>query len=203
MAKQVDQISANQPAQGVMQKLPHYFSRIGYYWREGNYILNAKLRLRSANFVGKRVRVLGRVKVSNQGGRISIHERTVVDSTTATVEISALQPGAELEIGENCYINCGTIITASRSIKIGKDCQIGFYSMLMDSDFHGVEDRNSPPPPEPIVLEDNVWLGSRVIVLKGVTIGHDSVVAAGSVVTKDVPPRCLVAGLPARIIKRF
>lgn len=204
MAKQLDQLGTASGGSRLGQSFAAYFSKLVYYWCEGSYVINAKWTMRRADKVGRGVRVLGKLKMNKRNQtRIVIAARTVVDSTTAKVELSALEAGAELYIGENCYINSGTIITASRSITIGKDCQLGFYCLVMDSDFHGVEDRNSPPPPEPIVLEDNVWLGSRVIVLKGVTIGHDAVVAAGSVVTKDVPPRCLVAGSPAKIIRRF
>ena len=53
----------------------------------------------------------------------------------------------------------------------------------------------------PIVIQDHVWLGMNVIVLKGVTIGEGAIVAAGSIVTKDVPPHCLVAGVPAKVVK--
>jgi acetyltransferase-like isoleucine patch superfamily enzyme len=66
-----------------------------------------------------------------------------------------------------------------------------------------VEDKSWDTSGEPIILEDRVWLGNRSIVLKGVTLGHDAVVAAGSVVTKDVPPRTVVAGVPAKVIRRF
>jgi acetyltransferase-like isoleucine patch superfamily enzyme len=55
----------------------------------------------------------------------------------------------------------------------------------------------------PIVIEDNVWLGANVVVMPGVTIGKHSVVAAGSVVTKDVPPDTIVAGVPAKVVKKL
>jgi len=73
----------------------------------------------------------------------------------------------------------------------------------MDNDFHRLEPerRNERPDSAPIILEDNVWLGARVIVLKGVTIGEGSVIGAGSVVTKDIPPRSLAVGMPAKVIK--
>jgi maltose O-acetyltransferase len=77
--------------------------------------------------------------------------------------------------------------------------------MLMDNAFHRLEPerRNEVPPSAPIVIGNNVWLGARTIVLPGVTIGHDSVIGAGSVVTRDVPPRTLSAGVPARPIKNL
>ncbi len=75
--------------------------------------------------------------------------------------------------------------------------------MIMDSDFHRVEDKSWDTSGVPIILEDRVWIGNRSIVLKGVRIGHDAVVAAGSVVTHDVPPRTVVAGVPARVVRTF
>jgi maltose O-acetyltransferase len=76
---------------------------------------------------------------------------------------------------------------------------------MMDNDFHRLEPerRDERPPSAPIVLEENVWLGVRAIVLRGVTVGAGSVVAAGSVVSRDVPPRVLVGGVPARVIRQL
>ncbi len=88
-------------------------------------------------------------------------------------------------------------------MQIGDGCQIGSYACLMDNDYHSVEDRNKPGESRPIVLGRNVWLGVRVIVLKGVTIGENAVIGAGSVVTKDIPADCVAAGVPARVIRTF
>jgi maltose O-acetyltransferase len=76
---------------------------------------------------------------------------------------------------------------------------------MMDNDFHSLEPekRQVKPPSAPIILEENVWLGARVIVLRGVTIGKGSVIGAGSVVTKDIPPGVLAAGSPARVIRKL
>jgi len=71
----------------------------------------------------------------------------------------------------------------------------------MDCDFHGVDNRTETAPAAPIIVEDDVWLATRVTILKGVRIGRGSVVAAGAVVTKDVAPYTLVGGVPARLIR--
>ncbi|MEI6212126.1 MAG: DapH/DapD/GlmU-related protein [bacterium] len=73
----------------------------------------------------------------------------------------------------------------------------------MDNDYHSVEDRRQPGVSAPIILGCNVWLGVRVIVLKGVTIGDNAVIGAGSVVTHDIPANSLAAGVPARVIRSF
>jgi maltose O-acetyltransferase len=77
--------------------------------------------------------------------------------------------------------------------------------MMLDNDFHRVEPerRLERPPSAPIVIGENVWVGARVIVMAGVTVGDDSCIGAGSVVTADVPPRTLVAGVPARVIREL
>ncbi|MCU1500724.1 MAG: transferase hexapeptide repeat containing protein, partial [Ilumatobacteraceae bacterium] len=111
--------------------------------------------------------------------------------------------GGVLDIGEGVFINYGTSISASRLVRIGARTQIGTHCMLIDNAFHRVEPelRDELPESKSIVLGPNVWLGARVIVLPGVSIGADSVVAAGSVVSKDVPPRTLVGGMPAKVIR--
>ena len=163
--------------------------------------LNARVRLRHATRLGRRVTLRGRPKVVNQG-RMTIGDRVRLDSTVATLELVAL-PGGHLEIGENVFINYGSSLVSSAHVKIGNDCLIGTHVMVMDCDFHRVEDKAWDTTGAPVVLEDRVWLCNRSIVLKGVTIGHDSVVAAGSVVTRDVPPRTVVAGNPARVVRQF
>ncbi|MBP9873243.1 MAG: hypothetical protein KBC60_04350 [Haliscomenobacter sp.] len=73
----------------------------------------------------------------------------------------------------------------------------------MDSDFHGLDHNQMGGNSKPVILEDHVWLATRSMVLKGVRIGKGAVVAAGAVVTKDVPPYTVVAGVPAKVIKHL
>ena len=169
--------------------------------QQGRAVLRARLYLRKADHVGPRVRVWGRPRLTN-AGRMTIGERVRLGSAAAPIELVS-GPGAHLEIGERTFINYGTSIGATLHIRIGVDCQIGPYCMLMDNAYHRLEPerRNEVPPSAPIVIGDNVWLGARTIVLPGVTIGDHSVICAGSVVTRDIPPRTLAAGVPARVIK--
>jgi acetyltransferase-like isoleucine patch superfamily enzyme len=163
--------------------------------------LNARYRLRSATSLGNRVTLRGRPSVSNQG-TLTIGERVPLVSTVATLELVTL-PGGHLEIGDDVFINYGSSLVASSHLKLGDDCLIGTHVMVMDCDFHRVEDKAWDTSGQPIVIGERAWLGNRSIVLKGVTIGHDAVVAAGSVVTHDVPPRTLVAGVPAKVIREI
>lgn len=110
-------------------------------------------------------------------------------------------PGASLEIGVGTSVTCDTDVFCTRSIRVGDHCAIGWDVLIADSDAHrlvvGGEERLMTAP---VVIGDLVWIGSRATVLKGVTIGDGAVVAAGSVVTADVPARTVVAGVPARVV---
>jgi acetyltransferase-like isoleucine patch superfamily enzyme len=163
--------------------------------------LNARWHLRTATRMGQRVTLAGRPQIVNQGTMI-FGERVRLVSTVARLELVSL-PGGYLEIGDNVFINYGSSLVSSAHVKIGNNCLIGAHVMVMDCDFHRVEDKAWDTTGSPIIIEDSVWLGNRSIVLKGVTIGHDSVIAAGAVVTRDVPPRTVVAGNPARVVREF
>jgi maltose O-acetyltransferase len=114
----------------------------------------------------------------------------------------AVKRGGKLIIGNNVRLN-GPIISASNEIRIGNNCRIAPQVYLMDGDFHAVEDRLAAGKTRPIIIEDDAWLATRCMVLKGVTIGKGAVVAAGAIVTKDVPPYTMVAGIPAKPIKKI
>jgi UDP-3-O-[3-hydroxymyristoyl] glucosamine N-acyltransferase len=163
-------------------------------------LVNAQMRLRGAR-VPVSVALLGHAWAGG-GGSIILGDRVLIRGTMAPVELLA-RPGGRIEIGEGTFINYGVSITAYDSVSIGRDCQIGHYAFIYDNDEHDVHDKFSLPPSQPVVLEDRVWLGTRVTVLKGVRIGHDAVIGAGSVVTKDIPPRSIAAGVPARVLRRF
>ncbi|MEM1055231.1 MAG: acyltransferase [Bacteroidota bacterium] len=160
--------------------------------------LNAQVRLRRCR-LGRRVTVWGTPYV-NATGTIALGDRVTVHSFLSRVQLSA-GPGARLTVGEGTYINNGSVLSARQSVTVGARCQIATGVILMDSDFHAVGDLDAPGKAAPITIEDDVWLATRAVVLKGVTVGQGAVVAAGAVVTKDVPPYTLVAGVPARPIR--
>ena len=109
---------------------------------------------------------------------------------------------ATIRLGDYCLVSPGTRISAAESISIGHGCMFAANCYISDSDWHGVYNRTRPfRCTKPITLADNVWLGERVIVCKGVSIGENSVIGAGSVVTRDIPANVVAAGNPAKVIK--
>lgn len=107
--------------------------------------------------------------------------------------------GAVIKIGNGTYINRNTEIVAAQSVIVGRDCKIGRDVLIMDTDQHPVG--SVPLVNGPVQIGDRVWIGSRAIVLKGVIIGHDSIIGAGAIVTKSIPPHSLVVGQAARVVR--
>jgi acetyltransferase-like isoleucine patch superfamily enzyme len=115
-----------------------------------------------------------------------------------------LSPGAELIIGNNFGIS-GSTLSSAKSLRIGDNVLIGSGCVVCDNDAHPINPSerfdHSFTKSDPIVIEDNVFIGARSIILKGVSIGKGSVVGAGSVVTKSIPPFSVAAGNPAKVVK--
>jgi acetyltransferase-like isoleucine patch superfamily enzyme len=112
--------------------------------------------------------------------------------------LSTLRRGAVLRIGDDCGFS-GTIVAAAQRIEIGNRVRCGANTTITDTDWHTDDPRSGGTAP--VVIEDDVWLGLNVVVLKGVRIGRNSVVAAGSVVTRDIPANVVAGGVPARVLK--
>src|SRR5919199_2691104 len=106
---------------------------------------------------------------------------------------------ARLRIGDGTYLNRNTEVVAAGEVTIGRDCKIARDVIIMDTDQHALPGGSLVV--RPVHIQDRVWIGARALVLKGVTIGHDAVVAAGAIVTRDVPPCAVVAGNPARVVR--
>lgn len=172
-------------------------------WSNACAIVRAHWYLRRATRVGAKVRLWGRPVINNRG-ILEIADRVRLVSTVARLELAVL-PDGHLSIGTQTFINYGCSICATKRVSIGSQCSIGTHVIIMDNDFHQVEPefRDYLPPSSPVIIGNNVWIGARSIVLSGVTIGEWSVIGAGSVVTRAIPPRSLAAGTPARIIREL
>lgn len=103
-----------------------------------------------------------------------------------------------LTLGNNSFLNNGGSLCCKQSITIGDDTVIGDGTVIRDTDSHTMVGKENTAP---IVIGDHVWIGVNCIILKGVTIGNGAVVSAGSVVVHDIPPKCLAAGVPAKVIR--
>jgi len=164
--------------------------------------------------VARDATVIGAVSVRKDGGKISVGERSQVEGSLVTE-----CPDSILRVGENTFIGSGTVVDCIMKIDIGDDILISYGCMISDSDNHSIfrdvrmrdlaDGRNgqnhdwSTTQSAPVKICDGAWLGAKSIVLKGVTIGEGAVVGAGSVVTKDVEPYTVVAGNPAKFIKKI
>jgi len=133
--------------------------------------------------------------------------RTVASSLYAPIRIAALSPDARIEIGDGVGLN-GTSITArSRKISIGDGTLLGPNVTIVDGHYHilwPADQRGSNvdiPGDQDVVIGKNVWVGMQSMILKGVTIGDGSIIAAGSIVTGDIPENVLAGGIPARVIR--
>jgi acetyltransferase-like isoleucine patch superfamily enzyme len=163
--------------------------------------LNARVQLRMCDRIGPWVRVYGRIHVHNRG-RILIGERVGLVSRPVPIVLTTF-PGGTLEIGDRTVLNYGVDISAVELVRIGADCLLGTHVSILDNDFHELTDRDRMPQSRPVIIGDGVWLGNRVMILPGVTIGAGAAVGAGSVVMTDIPERSLAMGNPARVIKKF
>jgi len=131
--------------------------------------------------------------IENRGGRIEIGNCGLFNG----VRFECWK-GALIRIDDGTYLNRGTEVVAGRSVIIGRDCMIARDVIIMDTDQHALPGQGLQIAP--VEIGDRVWIGARAIVLKGVRIGDDSIIAAGAVVTRSIPPRSVVGGVPARII---
>ncbi len=114
------------------------------------------------------------------------------------VRLGLRAAGATISIGDETYLSYRSEVSSVAKVTIGQRCAIGPEVVVRDNDEHWLAGR---PMSAPVTIGDDVWICARAMILKGVTIGNGAVVAAGAVVTADVPPRTLVAGVPAKVIR--
>ena len=186
---------------GLPRGLQEYVRAPALTWAKLTQWLSARWQLRACDEVGSWPRVVGRVVINNHGSMI-VGERVQIFSHHARSIFTTFEDG-RLIIGDRAFINYGVDIAATGLVTIGADCLIGTHVSIIDNDFHDLVDRQQTPSPKPVTIGDNVWIGNRAIILPGVTIGEGAVVGAGSVVTRDVAARTVVAGNPARVVREL
>lgn len=167
------------------------------------------------------IRILGTIPVLKMPGKskIKLGKKVVLNSddnhsNTALTYRCTLVCGlnGEILVGDNTMMN-GVSITAYEKVSIGENCQIASATLISDTDFHPINpairqkeamgyrfDHNLVNKRQ-IIIGNNVWIGWGVIILKGVTIGDNSIIAAGAVVVNDVPSNVIAAGNPAKVVK--
>lgn len=189
---------------------PHYFNVIRIkisilFWNIINYIFailwNVKIG-KKCRFKGKTIfRLLPKTSIIiGNGCSFNSNHRSNLIGVYTPCMISTIKEGSKIIIGDNCGFS-GTIIASSKYIKIGNNVRCGANTMITDTDWHTDDYRTSSD--KPIIIEDNVWLGYGVKVLKGVCIGKNSLIGAGSIVTNNIPSNVIAAGNPCKIIRNI
>lgn len=157
--------------------------------------------------IGKRCVFVGRTSFKRYPDSIiSIGNDCIFNSSSTSNRIGVYSPcmfstitkDAKIKIGNGCGFS-GTVIGAFQSIKLGNNVRCGANTLITDSDWHTDDYRTGEN--KEVVIDDNVWLGYGVKVLKGVHIGKNSLIGANSVVTKDIPANVIAAGNPCKVIK--
>ena len=149
--------------------------------------------------VGKGVMFIGSLRLQ-RGTRLVLGDRVRVRKNVR------VYGGGSVTVGADTLLN-GCWIIAAESVTIGARCLVSDAG-ITDNDFHNLPPRQRHDPPSarsraPVVIENNVWVGAHALVLKGSHIGHDSAVGTGAVVRAQVPPRVVVSGNPAVVVKQF
>lgn len=158
--------------------------------------LNARIRIGPGLLGNGRLRIQG-------PGRVELDADVNAWSHAEVNRLITTRPEAVIHIGRHARLNGCTIIAAGR-IDVGADCVLGSCEVRDHLPYsESPAERRRPGQPEPIVIEDNVWIGGQVSVLPGVRIGRDSVVGIHAVVFDDVPAGVIAGGNPARVLRRL
>jgi acetyltransferase-like isoleucine patch superfamily enzyme len=182
-----------------------------------------KVLYRRKVVIGKNLKILGKMPIIKipQEGSLFFGDNNILNSdfissnTSLTTRVKFVTGyNGKIVIGNNCDFN-GTCIVSYQEIEIGDFCQFASSTLISDTDFHPIEPdlrlaqmkgigfSHEKVGKKKIKIGCNVWVGWGVIILKGVTIGDNSIIAAGSVVVRDIPPNVIVAGNPAKVVKKF
>lgn len=185
------------------EDMEHFWHKfLSFSWQDKWYVLAGTLRflLRSRHFDSREFIVLGKgvsIKKYGKGARL-IAGRGVRVSPGCVLRVGS---SGLLSLGARTVIGPNTRIMAATEVKIGARCMISWNCSIFDSIGHRMwlEGQDEAEIEAPITIGDDVWIGPYSIIMKGVTIGNNCIIGAGSVVRRDVPPSSLVYGNPARV----
>jgi len=181
--------------------------------------LSVPIRLRSIGVkLGENLRFYGMPTVTlAEKSRIYIGDRVTLCSDSRftalgvnhPVILRTLRPGSEISIGADTGISGGSICAAVR-VRLGRECLLGANVIIADTDFHAIKldgrrfnNNHQDIAASPVSVEDNVFIGTGTVILKGVTVGEGVVIGANSVVSKSLPAGFMAAGSPAKVIKKI
>ncbi len=158
--------------------------------------ISVRRKLHGCASVGEGTRAHGTVWVHG-GGSVRLGARVHLDGTRAPIELHA-GPGAELVLDDDVHVAGGTSIEAQHAVHIGARTRVGPFCKVLDTHYHRLEgDRTERPPPGLVVVEEDVELGPRTVLLPRAHVGRGSTVRAGTVVTRRFPPDSVLSGIPA------
>jgi acetyltransferase-like isoleucine patch superfamily enzyme len=174
----------------------------------GLFLLHIQLRLHRVSY-GRKLR--GNLCIIRNKGKIELGNNVFLnsypDGELFKTGLMAYFPSSIIRIGDNCFLN-GTVIHSRSEVIIGNDCIFGPGVVILDNDSHNTSidpkrRRHGEIDESPVIIGNNVWVGMRSIIMKGVQVGDNSIIAAGSVLTKSVPANSLFGGNPAVFIKKL
>ncbi len=192
---------------GWLFKIKNY-CRVAFYVRLLVHFVRLKVIIRGVS-VGRNVKfngfpIIRRVPHS----KIVFGDNCEINSSRYSIPLGLYRPcafvtmkeGAEIAVGNNSGCS-GVSIAAAKSIQIGKNVLIGAFCTIIDNDFHNSNpSRRKAVESKPVIIKDNVFLGFNCFVLKGVTIGENSVIGANSVVISSIPPNSFAMGNPCKVV---
>lgn len=170
----------------------------------GNPLFRNNIKIGKHSFIREHAKISG-------GGYITVGDNTRIypySRLECFTNISGETLNPCLQIGDNIIMGRNTTILCANKIVIGSNCMFGSYCFISDEN-HGMDPSSDkryecqPLQLSNVIIGENCWIGEKVIILPGITIGDNAIVGAGSVVTRDIPPNTIAVGNPARVIKRF
>lgn len=197
-----------------MRPLGAVFYHIRDFWIWGKSFFTSRLiyeqMLRYRCNVGSHVQLDGDAPWIYGDGSITVGNDVRIGNRNTWIVGLKVFDNARLEIGDGATLGYMNVISVAKSVRIGRHCLFAGEVKILDNNSHSLDfeqrRQHAPLKPDevaPVVIEDDVWIGTNCIVLKGVTIGKGAVIASSSVVTGDIPAFTVAAGNPARVVKKI